>query len=87
MSIVALLSISVAGAMFFFYGGFRFAPENLIPYFGVCFFLFYTLIPISSVLGLATLFQQGILNRFAVLALTINAIAAVMWYTLFVLYD
>ena len=87
ISIVVFLSITFPGLVMFIYGGAKFAPPFLSPGIGVCFFLFYSLIPIGTILAFTNFNLRGVINRFSVLALVINALAVTLCYTLYVLYD
>jgi len=69
------------------YGGAKVAPPFLSPVIGVCFFLFYSLIPIGTILAFTNFNLRGVINRFSVLALVINALAVTLCYSLYVLYD
>jgi hypothetical protein len=69
------------------YGGAKFAPPFLSPVIGVCFFLFYSLFPIATILAFTNFNLRGVINRFSVLALVINALAVTLCYSLYVLYD
>jgi len=69
------------------YGGAKFAPPFLSPVIGVCFFLFYSLVPIGPILAFTNFNERGVINRFSVLALVINSLAVTLCYSLYVLYD
>ncbi len=87
ISIVVFLSITFPGLVMIIYGGAKLAPPFLSPVIGVCFFLFYSLIPIGTILAFTNFNLRGVINRFSVLALVINALAGTLCYSLYVLYD
>ena len=87
MSIVALLSISLPGSVMIGYGGAKFAPDFLIPVIGVCFFIFYSFIPIGTIFGLLNLLQEGVKHRIAMAALALNSTSIIIVYALYRLYD
>ena len=87
ISIVVFLSITFPGLVMIIYGGAKFAPPFLSPVIGVYFILFYSLAPISTILASTNCNQRGVINRFSVLALVINALAVTLCYSLYVLYD
>ena len=87
ISIVVFLSITFPDLVMIIYGGAKFAPPFLSPVIGVCFFLFYSLIPIGTILAFTNFNLRGVINRFSVLALVINALAVTLCYSLYVLYD
>jgi hypothetical protein len=87
MSVVAFLSITFSGLVMAAYGGGKFVPDMLIPVIGICFILFYGLVPIGTILGLAKLMQEGAKHRVALLALMLNAFSVLTVYVLYLLYD